>query len=93
MPKTVKPWHPVIKLRSGEFFLCLGDALCAFAGDEKVLCVAELTDLADFFALLVVDADFAPDIAWVLAIEDDDWATLGEGVFDLVSAEIAFVAE
>ena len=93
MPKTVKPWHHVLGLGSSEFFLCLGDALCAFASDKEVFGVAEFSDLADLFALLVVDTDFASDIAWVVAIEDDDWASLGEGVFDLVAAEIAFITK
>lgn len=93
MPKAVKPWHPVIGSGSSEFFLGLGDALCAGASDEEIFGVAELAHLADLFALLVVDADFAPDIAWVFAVEHDDRASLGEGVFDLVAAEIAFVAK
>ena len=93
MPKTVKPWHPVIGSCCGEFFLCFGDALGAFAGDEEVFSITEFADLADLFTLLVVNTDFTPNIAWVLSIENHDWASLGEGVFDLVSPEIAFVTK
>ncbi len=71
----------------------LEEVFCADACDEEEFFVACFSDGTDFFACLVVDTDFASDIAGVVVFDDCDAASGAEHVDDLVACEVSFVGE